>query len=187
MMPVCAALHIPIGILQQTQNDVLDVFADVAGFGQRGRIDNRERHIQNARQRLRQQCLAGSRRPDQQNIRFRQLDFAAALLVHLNPLVVVVNRNRQLLLGGILTDYVLIQIFLQFQRTRQLAGRAVALLVPIVFNDRVANRNALVTNVSPRVIARGRDELTDDVLAFVAERTAEGIVRSGALQTGSPT
>ena len=43
------ARHIPIGILQQPQDDVLDVFADVAGFGQRGGVDNGEGHVQNAR------------------------------------------------------------------------------------------------------------------------------------------
>ena len=106
-----AALHIPIGILQQPQNNVLDVFADVAGFGQRGRVDNGERHIQNPRQGLGQQRLAGPRRPDQKDVGFGQLHFARALLVHLDALVVVINRHRQLLLGGVLPDHVLIQIF----------------------------------------------------------------------------
>jgi hypothetical protein len=46
----------------------------------------------------------------------------AALLVHLDALVVVVDRHRQLLLGGVLADHVLIQVLLQFQRLRQLVG-----------------------------------------------------------------
>ena len=107
-----AALHVPIGVLQQPQDDVLDVFADVAGFGQRGGVDDGERNIQDARQGLGQQRLAGTRRPDQQNVGFGQLHFAGALLVHLNALVVVVDGYGELLLGGVLTDHVLIQIFL---------------------------------------------------------------------------
>ena len=53
-----AALHVPIGVLQQPQDDVLDVLADIAGFGQRGGVDNREWNVQDARQRLRQQGFA---------------------------------------------------------------------------------------------------------------------------------
>jgi len=34
--------------LQQAYEDVLDIFADVARFGQRGRIGDREWHVQNA-------------------------------------------------------------------------------------------------------------------------------------------
>ena len=123
-------------------------------------------------------------RPDQQNIRFRQLDFAAALLIHLNPLVMVIHSDRQLLLGGFLTNHILIQIFLQFQRPRQLAGGAVALIVTIVFNDRIAYSDAFVADVCPGIVTRRRNELTDNVLAFVTKRTAKGIVGSGALQSG---
>ena len=52
------ALDVVIGRLQQLQNNVLDVFADIAGFSQRRRIGHRERHVEDARERLRQQRLA---------------------------------------------------------------------------------------------------------------------------------
>ena len=58
------ALDVVVRRLQQLQNDVLDVLADITGFRQRGRIRHGERHIENARQRLRQQRLAGPGRPD---------------------------------------------------------------------------------------------------------------------------
>jgi hypothetical protein len=58
--------------------------------------------------------------------------------------------------------------------------------VPIILNNRIANRYTFVTDIGARVITGGGDELTDYVLAFVAERTAEGIIGSGALQAGSP-
>ncbi len=106
-----AALHVPIGVLQQPQNDVLDVFADVAGFGQRGGVDDGERNVQNPRQGLGQQRFAGTGGPDQQDVGLGQLHFAGALLVHLDALVVVIDRYGELLLGGVLTDHVLIQIF----------------------------------------------------------------------------
>ena len=55
-----AALHVPIGGLQQLQNDILDVFANVSGFGQGGGVHDGERHIQNLGQGLRHKSLAGA-------------------------------------------------------------------------------------------------------------------------------
>src|SRR5216684_8650120 len=42
--------------------------------------------------------------PDQQDVGFRKLHLRAALLIHLDALVVVVDGYRQLLLGGILAN-----------------------------------------------------------------------------------
>ncbi len=67
-----ALLHVAIGGLQQLQDDVLDVFAHVPGFGQRGGVHDGERHVQNLGQRLRHQGLAGSGGADQQNVGFLQ-------------------------------------------------------------------------------------------------------------------
>ena len=58
------ALDVVVGGLQQLEDDVLDVLADIAGFGQRRRIRQGERHIEDARQRLRQKSLAGASRAD---------------------------------------------------------------------------------------------------------------------------
>src|SRR2546425_9470876 len=40
------AFDVAVGGLKKFQDDVLDVFADVAGFGERRCIDDRERHAQ---------------------------------------------------------------------------------------------------------------------------------------------
>jgi hypothetical protein len=60
------------------------------------------------------------------------------------------------------------------------------LFVAIILNDRIAYRDTFIADVCPGIVAGGGDELSDYILAFVTERTAEGIVRSGALQAGSP-
>ena len=102
------ALDVVVGRLQQLQNDVLDVLADITGFGQRRRIRHGERHIDDARQRLRQQCLAGAGRADQEDIRLRQLDvFAVGLMFE--SLVVIVDRDREHLLGVVLADDVIVK------------------------------------------------------------------------------
>jgi hypothetical protein len=69
----------------------------------------------------------------------------------------VVNGDGQLLLGRVLTDYILVQVFFQFQRLRELVGCSIRLVVTIVFKDRVAYGDALVANVSTGVIVGGGD------------------------------
>jgi hypothetical protein len=49
---------IVIGVLQQPQDDVLDVFAHVAGLGEGGGISDGERHVEHLGQRAGQQRLA---------------------------------------------------------------------------------------------------------------------------------
>ncbi len=49
--------HIAIGSLQKLQDDVLDILADVTGFGQRGGVNDREGNIEHFGQRLGQQAF----------------------------------------------------------------------------------------------------------------------------------
>jgi hypothetical protein len=48
----------------------------------------------------------------------------------------------------------------------------------IVFEDGIAVRDTLVTNVGFRMIARRRDKLPYDFLTFVTERTSQRFIRS---------
>ena len=72
------ASDIAVGGLQQLQDDVFDVLADVAGFGQRGGVHDGERHVQHARQSLGQQRLAGAGGADQHDVGLGQLDASPA-------------------------------------------------------------------------------------------------------------
>ena len=116
------ALDIVVGRLQQLEDDVLDVLADVTGFGQRRRIRHGEGHIQDPRQRLRQQRLARTGRADQQDVRLRQLDVVVLGLV-IEPLVVIVDGDRQYLLGMALADHVIVQHLADFLRRRDAVAR----------------------------------------------------------------
>ena len=104
--------------LYEFMNDVFDVFTDVTGFGQRRRIRNRKRHVQDAGKRLREQRLPGPRRPHEQHVRLRQ--FHPVIIREMpQTLVVVVNRHGQHTLGAFLTDHVVIEVIKQFLRRRQ--------------------------------------------------------------------
>ena len=98
-------LDVVVGVLQQLEDDVLDVLADVAGFGQRRRIGHRERHVEDARQRLGEQRLAATRRADQQDVRLGELDVVVLRRV-VEPLVMVVDGHREHALGVVLTDHI---------------------------------------------------------------------------------
>ena len=115
-----ALLDVAAGGLQQLEDDVLDVLADVAGLGERRRVDDREGDREQLGERLREQRLAGAGRADQQDVRLGQLDVVAAarLLLDLDALVVVVDRDGELLLGPLLADDVLVEELLDFLRRR---------------------------------------------------------------------
>ena len=67
-----------VALLQQLLDDVLDILADVTGFGQRGRVGDRERHVEQPRQGLGEQGLARAGRTDQQDVGLGQLDVVLA-------------------------------------------------------------------------------------------------------------
>src|SRR5580658_5277693 len=172
------AAHIALRRLKQFQDDVLDILTHIARFGQRGGIDNGKRHVEHARQSLRQQRLPGARRTDEHDVRLAQLNAIVGLLpVHEDALVVVVNRNRQLLLGLLLPDDVFIEEGLDLLRLGQLIGRGgLGSRRAVVFQDRVAYSHALIANISARIIAGRRDQFGYRILRLVAERTAQNLV-----------
>ncbi len=109
-------LDVVVGGLQQLEDDVLDVFADVAGFGERRGVGHRERNVDDARQRLGEQRLAAAGGADQQDVRLRQLDVGILGGV-VEALVVVVHGDREDALGLGLADDVVVQ------HVADLAGR----------------------------------------------------------------
>src|SRR5580692_2538103 len=58
-------LDVAIGGLQQLENNVFNVFADVAGFGKCGGVHDGERNVQHARESLREKRLPRARGPNQ--------------------------------------------------------------------------------------------------------------------------
>jgi hypothetical protein len=88
--------------------NVLDVLAHVAGLGQGRCIGDAEGHIQTPRQRLGQEGFSRAGRTDQQDVAFFDLDIRKRVIARDRglgePLVVVVHRHRQHLLGVIVPD-----------------------------------------------------------------------------------
>src|SRR5215213_5174628 len=112
------AFDVAVGSLQQFQNDVLDVFTNVARFSQCCRIDDRERNSEHARERLREQRLARSGRPDQQNVCFLNLDVRTTA-TEFDALVVLIDGDGQALLRFILADHIFVQEVFDLSGLRQ--------------------------------------------------------------------
>src|SRR5213596_772427 len=164
-----ALLDVVVGVLEEREDDVLDVLTDVAGLGQAGGVGDRERHLQEAGERLREERLAAARRPDEQDVRLLQLDVARDML-RVDALVVVVDRDRQDLLGALLADHVLVEDLLDLGRLRhRRGGRESLLLVDLLGDEVVAEVDALVADVD----GRAGDQLADLVLTLAAERADE--------------
>ena len=68
MMPLLGRLHVAVGRLDQAEQDVFNVLADVARLGERGGVGYRERNVQRLCQGLRQKRLAHARGAQQQDV-----------------------------------------------------------------------------------------------------------------------
>ena len=116
--PTLCFLHVVIALLQQFLNNIFNIFTHITGFGQRGGVGHSERNVQQARQRFSQQRFTGTRRANQQDVTFAQLNPIAGVAVA-QTFVMVVYRDRQHFLRLLLTDNVIVQVVANFMWRRQ--------------------------------------------------------------------
>src|SRR6266704_2028860 len=163
-------VDVVVAVLEQLLDDVLHVLADIARLGERCRVGNHERNVQEACHRLREQRLARSGGADEEDVRFGELDLVVLREV-LQALVVVVYRDRKDLLGKFLPDHVLVQYPADFPGRRQVGFGGLAALVRGAFlaDDVVAQLDALVADEH----RRPGDQLPHLVLALAAEGAVE--------------
>ena len=154
--PGLGLLDVEVRGLDQLEEDVLDVLADVAGLGQRRRVGDRERDVQDSRQRLRQQRLPAPGRAEQEDVRLLELD-VAVLGAHLHALVVVVDRDRERALRLFLRDDVVVEDGVDVLRARQVLEVERRRSRQLLVDDLVAEIDALVADVDPR----SSDQLLD--------------------------
>src|ERR1700693_5427047 len=167
--PALRAADVEVGGLDQAEKDVLDVLANVACFRQAGGVGDREGYVEYLPKRLRQVGLAAAGGADQHDVRLLQLDVADQLR-RLDPLVVVVDGDREDAFGVVLADHVLIERGADSLRVGDEAGlRLRRVGGPAVFLDHfLAVVDALVADED----TRARDQLPNLVLALSAERAA---------------
>ena len=169
--PGLGLLDVEVGGLDQLEQDVLDVLAHVTGLGQGGRVGDRERDVEDARERLREQRLAAARRAEHEDVRLRELD-VGVLRRHAHALVVVVDRHRERALGLFLADDVVVQDGVDLLRARQVAEVELRGRRELLIDDLVAEVDALVADVD----ARTGDQLLDLSLRLPAKGAHQLVV-----------
>src|ERR1700751_2462148 len=190
-------LDVVIALLQQLLDDVLDVLAHVAGFGEGRRVRDGEGHVQEPRERLGEQRLAAAGGADEQDVALGNLDLLlggarGVAGTGLQALVVVVDRDREHFLGALLADDVFVEDFLDLVGLRELVARALGAVLELLPDDVVAELDAFVADEH-----RGTcDQLTDLVLALPAEgavqefavvvTAAGGFAHRGSFQNSIP-
>ena len=164
------AFDVVVGRLEQLEDDVFHILTDIPRLGQRGRVGHRERNVENPRQCLRQQGLAGAGRPAQQDVRFRQLDVIVLRRVT-ESLVVVVHRDGQDALGLVLANHIIVEDRPDFLGRRHpilgLHQGGLALLT----DDVHAEFDAFIADE----YSRTGNPLPDLVLALTAETAVQGV------------
>src|ERR671918_692357 len=172
--PGFGLLDVEVRRLDELQEDVLDVLADVAGLGQGGRVGDGEGDVEDPRERLGEKRLPAARGPEQEDVRLRELD---VVLVgrHLHTLVVVVDGDRERALGLLLADDVVVQDRVDLLRPREVVEVELRRRGQLLVDDLVAEIDALVADVD----ARAGDELLHLPLALAAEAAEKLLVSVG--------
>ena len=106
--------NIKVRSLNQLEQNVLNVLANVTGFGQGGGVRNRKRNVQHFGKRLGQQGFAGTGRAKHQYVGLLQLYMA--FLPGKNALIMIVDRNCQHALGIVLTNDILVKASFDLSR-----------------------------------------------------------------------
>ncbi len=128
------------------------------------------------------QRLAATGRPDQQNVAFLQLDTVGGRQI--NPLVMVVHRDREHLLGALLADHILAENAVNVLRLRDFADcRSLFLrhLRRVALDDLVAKRDAIQANPS----MHAENELLDLLARLTAQQAAAVVSFGGESSHGS--
>ena len=171
--PRLGPLDVEVGGLDQLEQDVLDVLADIAGLGQRRGVGDGEGHVEQPGQRLGQVRLAAARGAEQEDVRLRQLDLVAPADAHrllvLDAPVVVVDGDGEDLLGALLADDVVVEERADLTRVGQVVEAQLGGLGELLFDDLVAQVDALVADVH----AWPGDQLADLLLRLATERALE--------------
>ena len=177
-MPALGGFEVEVGGVQQLEQDVLDVLADVAGLGERGGVADGERDVQDPRQGPGQQGLAAAGRADQEDVRLVELDFGLGVLAVDQPLVMVVHGHRQNLLGPLLADHVGVELFLDLARSGDVGEERLghAAPFPLLVEDLLAELDAVAADVD---VARAFHQGADIAIALAAER-AVGVLLGAA-------
>ncbi len=164
-------LHIVVRRLQESEDDILDVFAHISGLGEGGGVGNGEGYVQDASQGLGQEGFSRTGGADHENVALGQFDIVVGFNIAVDAFVMVVDRNREHLFGILLADDVLIQHLFYLMGGWDAGGSlfGIAFAALLLFDYIAAQIHALIADED----RRAGDELTHLVLGLGAKRAVE--------------
>ena len=134
--------------LDEAEENVFHVFPYIAGFRKGGGVGDGKGHIQETGQGLGKECLAAAGGPQHDDVGFLQLHIIVFPFVF-NALIVVVHSHGQCHFRIVLFDDILVHVFLDFFRRRQLEmGRCLFLVCLQLFPEDIgAHFDAFVADI----------------------------------------
>ena len=102
-----------VGGLDKAQDDIFDVFADIAGFGERGRIGNGKRDVEDVGKGAGNEGFSGACRAEEQHVGLAVLDFIL-FREGADPFIVVIDGDGDGFFGVVLTDHILVELLFDF-------------------------------------------------------------------------
>ena len=196
--------------MQKLEKDVLDIFTDIAGLGERGGIADGEGDVEYARQGLGEQCFTAAGGTDQKHVALVDFDIVAGgglglgaggdatggvgaggssggsgTFAGAQALIVIVNGDGEGLLSVVLSDDELIEEFLDLSGAgnaveKRLGGGELALFLA---NDVVCEIDTVGTDVD----IGGSFDHGPDVAAGFAAEAARGDTPAAKSAWGSTT
>jgi hypothetical protein len=168
-------LDIVVGRLQQLEDDVFHVLADIARLGERGGVGHGEGHVEDPGQGLGQQGLAAAGRANQQDVGLGQFHVVVLGTVR-QALVVIVHCNRKHPLGVILADHIVVEHAADVTRRRHAVARLDQSGLVLLADDVHAQLNAFIADEH----RRAGNQLAHLVLALAAKGAVKSVLRVAA-------
>ena len=138
------SLNIIVGHLKQSAQYALNILAHISGLGEHRGIYNGEGDIEQLGYGARHEGLARTGASHHNYIAFLYL-YAVVVFRLLKSLVVVIHRHGQTALCVVLTDDILVEIFLYLARLRHLLKFKLSILLLLVFVEQSCRLNYLVS------------------------------------------
>ena len=165
--------NIKIRCLNQAQENVFNIFTDIACFCQGRSISNGKRNIQYSCQCLRKKRFTDTGRTEKKDIAFVQCNIIFILIV--DSFIVIIYRNRKRNLGFILSDHIIVKHCFDFHRFREFTEILEILTVKAVVKFSVTSEkrgtkhDTFVTDIGTRALKQS----SDNFLRLSAEGTGD--------------
>ena len=111
------AVDIEIGSLEETKDDILDIFANITRFSERGGIDDAKGNVKKAGESFGEESFAGTGWSKQEDVGFFNLniaEFVVGNFVLAEPLVVIVDCDGENFLRVVLANDVVVEVVTKF-------------------------------------------------------------------------